>query len=225
MEKLITGPYAQARIKRTADGFVLEVLGAPYGGHLAGKDADGEFFSENTDFMLEVGDEVPVLFGHGIGPDGTPMDRPEVLGRAKVSRRDSQGLWFEVVLNKAKELSKRLYKAALEGLARASSGALNYLVRKSPDGELLNWPIGELTLIDTTTGQQPANQLATVHLKSAFDEAGIDFPKTFDKAEEDKADVAEGDSPTNEAKTTQPRKLKRLWVTKTPKSRVIPKTK
>ena len=191
MAKIASGPYQKAIVHKTADGWALQVLGAPYGGHLSGKDADGDYFSERTNFMMEVGDERPVLYYHGADAVGTPTARPQVIGKATVTRRDSQGLWFDVILDKAKEFSKRIYDAALNGLARASSGAINYLVRRGEDGELLTWPIGELTLIDRSDMRRPANELAVAYLKSAYSEANIDFPEVFAKSEELKAFTAE----------------------------------
>jgi len=191
MGRIASGPYQKAYVKKTPDGWALEVLGAPYGGHLSGKDADGDYFSERTNFMLEVGDERPVLYYHGADDRGFPTRTPQVIGKARVSRRDSQGLWFDVVLDKAKEYSKRIYDAALEGLARASSGAVNYLVRRAGDGELLTWPIGELTLIDKADKRRPANDLAVAYLKAAYHEANIDFPEAFVKTEEVKTFAVE----------------------------------
>jgi len=200
MGKIASGPYKKAYVKKTADGWALEVLGAPYGGHRFGKDEQGEYFSENTDFMLEVGDERPVLYFHGADNLGTPTARPEVIGTARVSRRDHQGLWFEVILDKAKQLSKRIYDAALNGIARASSGAINYLVRRSEDGELLTWPIGELTLIDRSDLRRPANELAVAYLKAAYSETGIEFPEAFAKSEELKASAVDRAMPYLEYK-------------------------
>jgi hypothetical protein len=191
MGQIASGPYIKAHVKQVDGQWVLEVLGAPYGGPMDGKDADGEYFSENTDFMLREGDERPVLYYHGADSVGSPMARPEVIGKARVSRRDHQGLWFEVVLDKAKSFAQRIYDAALNGLARASSGALNYLVRRGGDGELLTWPIGELTLIDRTDQRRPANELAVAYLKSYFIQSDIDYPEMFAKAEEAQASIVE----------------------------------
>lgn len=191
MGQIAAGPFKTAHVKKTDDGWVLEVLGAPYGGQNAGRDADGEYFSPRTDFMLREGDERPVLYYHGADETGHPTKRPEVIGRARVARRDHQGLWFEVVLDQAKGLAKRIYDAALNGLARASSGALNYLVRRAEDGELLTWPIGELTLIDRTDMRRPSNELAVAYLKAAFTEADIEYPEAFAKSEELEATARE----------------------------------
>lgn len=190
MGTIDSGPFKKAIVKKVDGQWVLEVLGAPYGGHVMGRDADGEYFTDRTDFMVDIGDERPVLYYHGADELGSPAPRPEVIGKARVSRRDHQGLWFEVILDKAKGFAKRIYEAALNGLARASSGAINYLVRRSGDGELLTWPIGELTLIDRTDQRRPANELAVAYLKAAFGEAEIDFPEAFAESEELKADAA-----------------------------------
>jgi hypothetical protein len=191
MGRIASGPYVQARVKKTEDGWALEVLGAPYGGHIDGKDAQGDYFSEETDFMLQEGDQRPVLYYHGADELGRPTTRPEVIGTATVSKRDAMGLWFDVVLDKAKEFSKRIYEAAVNGLARASTGAINYLVRRNTDGELLSWPIGELTLIDRSDMRRPANELAVAHLKTAYIQSGLEYPEAFAKSEELEASAVE----------------------------------
>jgi len=192
MSKISEGPYQKAYVQKTDDGWQLTVLGAPNGGHLDGKDEDGEYFSERTDFMLEEGDQRPVLYHHGADEFGSPTARPEVIGTATVSRRDHEGLWFDVVLDKAKDYAERIYNAAINGIARASSGAISHLVRRGTDGELLTWPIGELTLIDRSDRRRPANELAVAQLKALFHEAEIEYPQVFAKSEELKASIAIG---------------------------------
>jgi len=168
----------------------LEVLGAPFGGHMDGRDADGQFFSEHTDFMIEVGDERPVLYYHGMTPRGTTALAPEVIGKAKLTRIDEKGLWFEVALREGSALAERIWEAAKNGLAKASSGAVNYLVRlKEKTGEILSWPLAELSLIDVAMNRQPANQLASVHLKAAFDNAELKMPEIFVQSGELKTDM------------------------------------
>lgn len=189
----------QVYATKDADGnWRLEVLGAPYGGEFDGKDADGEYFSHNTNFMMDVGAERPVLYYHGKGPDGQMERAVEVIGKARVTKRNEQGLWFEVILDKTKKYAERIWRAAIGGMARASSGAINYLVRKAADGEILQWPIGELTLLDKSDIRRPANELATVQLKAAFSEVGIDFPKALLKSEELESDAVEDDEDGDE---------------------------
>ena len=178
---------AEVKIKKTVDGWALEVLGAPYGGEFEGKDEQGEYFSDRTNFMLEEGDKRPVLYYHG-----ADESKPDGVGTATVSRRGSAGLWFDVILDKAKGYAQRIYDAAINGLARASSGAIPHLTRRASDGELLTWAIGELTLLDRTDQRRPANELAVAELKACFIEAEIEVPEMLLKSEELKSDIAYG---------------------------------
>ena len=118
------------------------MLGAPYGGPIGGKDLQGDSFGPETEFGIRVGDFVPVYINHS-----EDAMFPEIVGRATASRRDAKGLWFRVTLDKAKQTAVSLFEAATKGLLAASSGAINYLVRRTKDGRVLNWPIGELSLV------------------------------------------------------------------------------
>ncbi|RKX63644.1 MAG: hypothetical protein DRP42_07400, partial [Tenericutes bacterium] len=136
----------------------LEALGVPFGGHLAGKDNDGEFFSPKTDFMMEIGDTRPVLYFHGMKAWGQADPKPEVIGRATLTRIDAKGLWFDITLDKTKTLAKRVWESAIKGIVKASSGAVDYLKRKvEHTGEILTWAIGELTLVDQGNGRMASN--------------------------------------------------------------------
>jgi len=92
------------------------VLGCPYGGDRSGKDTYGTYFSTKTNFMLDVGDVRPVIYYHGIKPDSSGLEEmPEVIGKAIVDKRDEDGLWFRVILNKASSLAKRIWEARSKG--------------------------------------------------------------------------------------------------------------
>jgi hypothetical protein len=171
---------------------MLEVLGAPYGGQYEGKDADGEFFSDRTDFMLDIGDRRPALYLHGRTPRGSAAINPELIGKAVMAKRDSAGVWFDVMLSD-NPLADRVWEAANAGTAKASSGAVNYLVRKDASGEILTWPLAELSVFDTGQGRQPANQLARVELKSLFKSAQIELPESFVKSGELETELVDAD--------------------------------
>lgn len=173
----------------------LEVLGVPFGGPEGGKDADGEFFSRRTNIMLKMGEKRPVLYNHGHSPDNVKDLDPEVIGEAEYTRKDEKGHWFTVRLNKSSAYAKRIIQAAKRGLARASSGAVNYLTRILRNtGEILVWPFSELTLIDKLPGKrEPANDYAVAHLKVAFEQAQIELPEAFAQGGEPEAKAAEGD--------------------------------
>jgi len=160
----------EAHAKKTDDGWVLEVLGVPFGGPMDGKDFQGEYFDKNTDIAMEIGEERPVFYYHGEDPKGRPMRVPQLIGKAKYIRKDERGHWFEVRLNKAKKYAQRIWKAAIKGIAKASSGAINYLTRKDPDGRIRFWPVGEITLLDEGS------------VKALFDEADLELPEAYAKA-------------------------------------------
>lgn len=187
--------YMPLRARKVDGEWRLEVLGVPFGGMRDGKDMDGEYFSARTDIHLKIGDQRPVYYMHGKDPDGQTEKAPPIIGKATYSRQDTQGHWFEVVLDKAKDYADRIWRAAIQGIAKASSGAINYLCRRTNDGEYLSWPVAELTLIDMGEGRLPANMLATVNLKAAFDELELDYPEAWQEVEDSTEADAELDEP------------------------------
>lgn len=186
----------------------LLVLGAPYYGPHAGKDLQGEYFDVETDFMTSPGDTRPVIYMHGLTPSGQTQREPEVLGQATAIKRDERGLWFEVILEKGKALAERIWKAAKEGLLRASTGAVSHLVRVAQDGHILTWPIGELSLLDVGGGREPANGYAVaMPLKIMYAKAGIQLPEAFREADEDKTGAVQEIPAIAEDKQTEEVKM------------------
>ena len=177
--------------KKTGDEWTFEVLGVPFGGHLGGKDAQGEFFTPETDIMLNIGDVRPVLYYHGDLPSGRADPKPQAIGKATATRKDKDGWWFDVVIDKTKKFAQRIWTAAVQGLAKASAGGIGHLLRRNElTGELFTWPVAELTLIDKGQGRLPANELATVSLKTVYEEAEMELPEAFvEKPESLEADA------------------------------------
>ena len=62
-------------------------------------------------------------------------------------------------------LAQRLMKAEITEL-RASSGAINHLVRKDAGGLISVWPVGELALFDINEWRRPANDFAVIEAKT-----------------------------------------------------------
>ena len=142
--------------------WTLRVLGVPYG-----MDAHGQFFSEHTNLYLKPGETRPVMYAHGERPEGGDDIVPEQVGVAVAAERDEKGQWFDVLLDKTSAYARRLWDAAKNGLVRASSGTVDYLVRMARGGEILSWPIGELTLMDLGSSvHQPAHAGAVAYAKA-----------------------------------------------------------
>lgn len=170
---------------KAGDGeWLLDVLGAPFGGPVNGRDRDGEYFNETTNFMLDQLPSRPIVHYHGFDSEGNPVE-PEIIGREVSHEVRSDGVWFRVALDQAKDTARRIWEAAQNGLARASSGAINHFVRVEDDGHIRTWPLAELSLMDMGAGEYPANAYAVAMpvSKALFKAANLTWPFE-DKAEE-----------------------------------------
>lgn len=162
------------------------VLGIPYGGPINGRDLDGEAFTPDTNFWLKLGDIINLSYYHGFEPDepGKMQPQPAMIGRAQFVEADERGLWFEPSLDLDEPLAKRLVAAGIESL-RASSGAVNHLVRKDEGGVITTWPVGELALFDTNEWRKPANDFAVIEAKAEL------ITEAIPEAEESAVDAVE----------------------------------
>ena len=191
--QLLKGELTELRAYKTAnDEWRLEVLGAPFGGHLNNRDAHKEYFTPRTDFMVKVGDTRPVIYYHGRKAWGKPEARPQAIGVGTVTRIDDEGVWFDVVLDQTKADAQRIWANAIKGIVKASTGAVAHLVRKvKATGEILTWAIGELTLVDQGQGRIVANQLATANLKALYEDVEVEMPQEFAQGEDQQANQAQ----------------------------------
>jgi hypothetical protein len=164
---------------KALDDWQLEVRGVPYGGPNGGRDADGEYFDASTNLHDDKFALPPVVYYHGFGPNGEPLGDPEFIGKTTGSEKRSDGVWYRVVLDKTSQLAQRVWQAAKDGLARASSGSINHLVRIAKDGHILHWPVAELSVFDIGDGRRPANGYAVALpvMKSIYKQAGIEMPE------------------------------------------------
>lgn len=164
--------YIVKAVKNEAGEWLLDVLGVPFGSP-EDRDADGEYFSPRTDLWLEQIPKRPIVYYHGY-----EELTPTVIGEEISHEIRADGVWFRVLLDKASEFAGRVWEAAQQGLARASSGAINHLVRTAPDGQILVWPLGELSIFDTNEARYPSNQgaIAVPVLKSIYKQAGLVLP-------------------------------------------------
>jgi hypothetical protein len=160
-------------IKSDDGDWVLDVLGAPFGGPYGGRDSYGEYFTPETDFWLDHIATRPVVYYHGLREGA-----PEVIGREIKAWIDAAGVWFRVRLDQTKDAARRVWEAAQRGAARASSGAISHLVRESAGGRIDVWPIGELSLMDGSV-DLPANPYAVAlpAARALYRSAGLALPE------------------------------------------------
>lgn len=199
---------------KALDDMVLEVLGMPYGGPFDGRDADGQYFSPRTNRREEFFPEPVAVYYHGYREDGRgPDGEPKYVGRTVSSEERSDGVWYRILLDQTSALARRLWEAAREGMLRASSGSVNHLVRVDEDGHIREWPVAEISLLDLSLGQAPANPYAVALpvLKSIYKQAGIDLPEgleTKPEAAEVRGKEAPGRGGAGASQTNQPNQSK-----------------
>jgi len=149
------------------------------------KDLSGEYFTSKTYLGANEGNGVDTIFHHGqpipVKSNLTKAARKEielltehVFAPIKATR-DAIGIWAETVLNMADEYEKAVFGMIKNGKLGWSSGAVGHLVKKSDDGQILRWPIGEASL--TPTPCEPLNRAITVK--------SLDAVKFADLGEED----------------------------------------
>lgn len=196
-------------VKATGD-WELDVLGVPFGDP-GNVDSDGEYFAADTRFHADKFALPPAVYYHGYEQKGQPSGSPAYIGKAVSREVRGDGVWYRVVLDRTSEYAKRVWEAAKQGAAFASSGSVGHLVRKARDGKILEWPVAELSIFDTANGKQPANRYAVALpvIKMMYSQAGISLPADIEpepeadaEGEPDeaaKADAANGT--TNSTKT------------------------
>jgi hypothetical protein len=163
------------------DEYILEILGAPFGGPDNGRDRQGERFTSVSNLHTEDYPEIPLVLAHGLDPHtGKPVGKPVYVGKAKYLRTDERGHWWKGILDKTKSVVEGLWKAAKKGRLGASSGSLSHLVRIAKDGTILEWPVAEMTLADLDENVRPINSyaIAAPMMKATYREAGLPFPET-----------------------------------------------
>lgn len=165
-------------VKSDGGAWVLEVLGVPFGGHNNGRDSDGEYFSAKTNVYADRFPIAPAVYFHGWDENNKPSAEPQYIGAANYSHVDGKGHWYKVVLDKASAYAQRVWQAAKQGIARASSGSISHLVRKEAGGHITHWPVAELSIFDAVGVRQPANQYAVALpvMKSVWTQAGMTLP-------------------------------------------------
>jgi len=187
---------------KAAGDWELDVLGVPFGGHDNGTDSDGQFFSANTEVYADQFPSPPVVYYHGYEPDGRPSGEPHIIGKVTKIEKRADGWWYRVVLDRANQYAQRVWTAAQKGTARASSGTILHMARllvngikrtwdRLTKGEIIHWPVAELSLIDAEGQRQPANQYAVAipAMKSMYEQAGIDLPDIDEPTGEPEAEA------------------------------------
>ncbi len=140
---------------------LIEGWGIPFGGPVAGRDLDGEFFDAKTEFHFDwFPDGRPMLYDHGTDPD---------VGLSIVGRQteykvvEDIGVWVSAQLNLAHQYAKAILELIDKKALGFSSLAMRHLISKEPSGRIATWP-----WIEQTLTVHPANPTATIESAKAL---------------------------------------------------------
>lgn len=170
-------------------GAVKALGGGKVGGYLVmfsgpeDPDLQGDYFTKGTDFMIDSGDQRPILYRHGVHP----VIKSQKLGRAKLTI-DEVGVFVEGELELRDRYEKAIYAMAEQGKLGWSSGSMSHLVSKSTNGkssEIVIWPIGEASLtpapVEGRTSAFPIKEIV-------IDDDELDFDSVVKSVEQDQYD-------------------------------------
>lgn len=130
----------------TFGGEVKALGGGKVGGYLVrfsseeDTDLTGEFFTSETDFVIEDGQKSAVYYQHGLDP--TLKQRKLGSGTLK---KDDVGVWIEAQLNLRDKYENFIYGEAKKGRMGWSSGTAPNLVERAAVGKayhIKHWPLG-----------------------------------------------------------------------------------
>lgn len=125
-------------------------------------DLEHDYFTQSTDFDIDVGDTRSVYYEHG--QDRTLGVRK--LTRFTLKRVDDVGLWIEAQLQIRDEYEEFIRDQVEKGKMGWSSGAVAHLVRLEPSNyntrHITYWPVAEATI--TPRPAEPRNKI--IPLKS-----------------------------------------------------------
>ena len=147
-----------------------------------GRDGHGEAFSAATDFDLDNFPAPPVLYYHGYKADGKPAPKPIVIGCTLAREGRADGHYLTVKLNGRPEADAVL-AATASGRGYVSPGTAGHLIRKDAGGNLLYWPIVEISAWDGAPTRKQAHPRSMAFLKAAYLEAGLTPPPVLDAPE------------------------------------------
>jgi len=185
-KKLLAALYANVD-DATQKSMAVKMLteddaGAVVGGYLllwgnpAAKDLQGDYFTPDTELMLDHYKSAPALFHHGLD-DNVGLT---VIGKRLEAKTDDVGVFVQNWIDK----SNRYWKM-VEPLLKAerlfySPGSAPHLVKRAPDGKLLSFPVVEDTLTPTPAQYRlrPVEQI-----KAAYKAACLELPDLAEAAD------------------------------------------
>lgn len=149
----------------------LKSLGnGKYGGFLVvfsdenSPDLSGDFFTKSTQFFIDDGQRLPILYDHGFDPD----IKREKIGSGKVTIKD-EGLWLEFQLDRRAKYVAAIEKMCAQSKAGLSSGAAGHLVSRQAFKKA-SW-VAEWGLAEASITPEPCEPKIMVMPLKSYQEA------------------------------------------------------
>lgn len=181
---------------------IIKVRGVPFGGPNK-KDAHGQWFSDRTNFLPHILPYPPVFHFHGSKTGSMAKEVGSTLSREQLP----DGVWYKIKLaiNHADEAIRtkaaELWEAAKAGKLYASSGAVEATIITDPSGEILQWLVGEISLLNT---DKPQERPASFHAIAAPVSVKMDNIDTGNLTLGDLDIIGDEESDNSNSSTTPP---------------------
>lgn len=184
----------------TYPGDAVKALGAgKVGGYIVRfgtaetRDVQGDYFTPQTDYGLDIATKARIVYDHGLRRDETGR----AIGNRRIGMVDlsstADGIYAEGTLDLAQEPVKALYAKVEAGSIGWSSGSVDRLVEREHKGsarEVKSWPLIEASLtpipvdprnrafaikalIEATTGETATESLVESSVRLATEAAEI----------------------------------------------------
>lgn len=163
-------------LSATADAYRIGGYGVLFGG----RDLDGETFTPDTDYQLELVPRKPVYYDHAQRDIKTP------LGVAVDVRADDDGIWLEAELDRSRQYVERVMALVHAGRLGWSSGSVSHLAQRE-GGVIKSWPVVEFSL--TPTPAEP--RTLGVHEIKSLDDLIAQLGDIMPEAAEDSGGMSE----------------------------------
>ncbi len=105
------------------------------------RDLEGTFFTKDTNLHLGWYNQRPWLYHHGLNKH-VQLDN---VGTWKSVEVDDTGAFFRGELDARHRYLEQVQELLSEKALLPSSGTFNYMMKVADDGEILEWPVGELS--------------------------------------------------------------------------------
>ncbi len=140
----------------------------------------GEWFTPKTEELTAIFKamgKLPLLYHHAMDP----AVKAAVVGTVDVMIPDDVGLWYEAQLDKATQYKQAIRQLVQQAALATSSGRLPGAGKVSPEGEVLRWPICEVSL--TPMPMEPRLMVRPVaEIKAAYEAIGLTLPQAEPEA-------------------------------------------